>query len=169
MLRVAFLAGLVLLLSQGCNEWDQFNPIGAQHGNTPRAEGMWLTDDEGFIIGTWGKPTDSIIAYPNPSLPPIDIAYHVPKEAPVTLWLVRALGPLETEEEMVVWGGAEVTSASGAPIAVLVQTIQFPGRYVITWGGTDVPDGFYRIWLAIGADITYTDIYLGKDPARYSP
>jgi hypothetical protein len=78
------------------------------------------------------------------------------------MWVVRALGPGESATDLVTVGGADVQSDDGRPLAVLSDEETEAGRYVITWGGSGVRDGFYRIWLAVGEEITWTDIYIGE-------
>jgi len=142
---------------------------------------MWLTDDAGKIVGVWGDPATgtwidtltsptgdtavSILAYPNPSRPPLDIAYHVRWSGPVTMWVVRALGPGESSSDLVMVGGADVLSSNGSPVAVLVDGEMEAGRYVIERRGSGAGEGFYRIWLAAGDEITWTDVYIGDQVA----
>ena len=171
-LLVVSLIGLMLTTLHGCTDWEKFNPTGTLHHHTPRATGIWLTD-KSTITGTWGSPVDSIVAYPNPSVPPINITFEVPPNpGRVTLWLVRALGPGESASDLVVWGGADVISSDGAPVKVLVNDDREAGHYVIRWGGdtsegTAAPNGFYRIWLAVGEKITFTDIFVGDNLHEY--
>ena len=171
-LLVLSLMWLMLTTLPGCTEWEKFNPTGTLHHHTPRVTGMWLTD-QNTITGTWGKPVDSIVTYPNPSVPPINITFEVPPNpGRVTLWLVRALGPGESASDLVVRGGAGVLSSDGAPVKVLVDDDREAGHYVIRWGGetsegTAAPNGFYRIWLAVGEKITFTDIFVGDNLHEY--
>jgi len=169
-------AGLILLTIAGCTEWERFNPTGSLYHYAPRATGMWLTDEQGQIVGVWGHPeagtwidtvfsptgdtSVSILAYPNPTRPPLDIAFYVRHSDRVTLWVVRALGPGEEGSELTNVGGAGVISDDGRPVAILVDEPRSAGRYVINWGGSGTEAGFYRIWLAVGEDITWTDIYI---------
>ena len=164
---VASLIWLMLTTLPGCTDWEKFNPTGTLYHHTPRATGMWLTDKEARVVGTWGNPEEGILAYPNPSAPPIDISFEVPQvpqPVPVTLWLVRALGPGESASDLVVRGGADVLSSDGAPVKMLVDDDRETGHCVVRWGGdtsagTAARNGFYRIWLAVGEKITFTDIF----------
>ncbi len=171
-LLVLSLMWLMLTTLPGCTDWEKFNPTGTLYHHTPRATGMWLTD-QNTITGTWGSPVDSIVAYPNPSTPPINITFEVPPQpGRVTLWLVRALGPGESASDLVVRGGADVLSSDGAPVKVLVDDDREAGHYVIEWGGDTsagiaAPRGFYRIWLAVGEKITFTDIFVGDNLHEY--
>ena len=136
---------------------------------------MWLTDDVGEVVGTWGDPTqgtranpaNNILAYPNPADPPMEISFNVSHRAHVTLWLVRAIGPGESADDLVALGGADVLSSDGRPLAVPYDSVLDAGPYLFTWRGSEVDDGFYRIWLAVDNEVTWTDIFVGTNLDEY--
>jgi hypothetical protein len=105
-------------------------------------------------------------AYPNPSTGSFTLIFDLPWPTTVSAWVVRALGPDETEEEILNFSGSKVFIPPGAPAATPVDSQPLSaGQHQLEWDGTDasgrrLPVGFYRLYLQADDNLAWSDILL---------
>jgi len=174
-------------LAFSCTEDDGILLPGEAIGDVFVTEGLFLTDPSGYQFGTWGNPpehpdfgamhvpdTGSVLLpqvvfrmsqlYPNPGNSSVSIEFATAMSGfSVKAWVVRILGPEESQNSTRFYAGAEVFH-DRSPV---VRHLDFnygpnPGRYVFSWDCKDdegdiVPDGFYRIFVQLNDYILWRD------------
>lgn len=118
----------------------------------PRVSSMRFTDNTGSDIGFWnfppGKTFGGLFSYPNPFNPAVTFGFYLSNSAHVHLWIVRALGPGESDDVLVEWLEAGFIKPGGVPLAVVMNENLSAGNYYVAWEAGDMPDGFYCYYLA---------------------
>ena len=155
---------------------------------TPVATGIFLTSAASpEIIGVWGNPMDRVPSsqpggslpsgfgvppvYPNPSDGSTVIEFGLPVVSTVAVWIVPARGPGERGNDFTSVGGALLPSPQRLAIVYPIPlSSRRPGWYQLVWNGRDgggnlVPSGFYRVYIRLGEDTYWRDMFLYRDLA----
>ena len=145
---------MTLPILQGCSDNGQTNALGATYLNVPRVSSITFTDSLGKEIGFWGNPPQetlgSLFNYPNPFNPTTTIKFSIPNATYCRLWITRALGPGESEDDLLDAYGGIWLNPQGAPLLVLVDRNIEAGSHSVCFDVHDFPDGFYCYHLEVG-------------------
>jgi len=154
LVRSVLLGSVTIIVAMlGCsNEGD--NPVvESGYMNVPRVTGLLFADAYGNFIGGWGSvptvppprglPRDySTYAFPNPFDNATNVVLRVPVESRTRIWVTRALGPNETQEELEDHFGGGFVTAPGIWLWSFEDTL-FAGTSYIQINTSEWPDGFY--------------------------
>jgi len=105
--------------------------------------------------------------YPNPAdvYGGCIISYSLPLTSSVELYVVPARWYNDNNNDVNSSAGAITAAPKRTAIAVLVRTKQAAGMYSCHWldrdqNGNPLPAGFYRIYLRVGENVSWHDVFL---------
>jgi len=145
---------------------DPLSSISSLSLNVPEVTGIILRDVSCGYYGEWGNPSNPGNVFPNPSIGDFIIVFDLPEAMEMNIWVVRAIGPNDIEQQFVDYAGSEIFVPPGAKIATIIDSDRMEaGEHNFYWDGTDdlghrLPVGFYRIYLRSGELIGRADILL---------
>ena len=146
----------------------------------PIVTGIILTDITGRHFGYWGQPSYSednigngtVYIAPNPFSSVTSIAFSLLKESCVKVLIARAR--LARTLESVSVGGAILPSSKEIIVAEWDRGMMAAGNNIFRWDGADkngnpLPAGFYRVYVIVGSEIHWNDLFLSRVPDDIPP
>jgi hypothetical protein len=142
--------GVTSLIS--CSDSGTPNPINTVYLDAPKVTSFVFTDETGNTLGYWGLPPEksllSVFSYPNPLNPTATIRFQLPQATHLQVWVVKALGPGESEGDLIDYFEAGCVKPDGVPLDVLCDGYFQAGVVEFEWDASAYPDGFYCYYVA---------------------
>lgn len=179
---ILLLCSISMVIIFGCEVADM---VSASHIEPPVCPGIFRTNFQGELIGTWMKPyspsysfpstdpncgsvTLHCDGFPNPDNGCFNISCVIPYDAHVTVTVVPALGPHEEQNNNISYMNSVYQISGGKPInTVCDDSLSAGGHTFFWWGKNDegnvVPDGFYRVYVDFDGYVVWVDMFLGRD------
>jgi len=184
---VLFLAAAIL---SGCSSPDENSlPLHAPGLQTPRVTGLAVTLDTGptpiAVWGTLNEPPESSgpvnpggghlpgqlpasyafsHPFPNPSDGAVAVKFALPRDARVSLWLVKARWAGDPDMDVAPINGATVPAPANGAVRVLFRNEVLPtGYHIAGWDmndnqGNPLASGFYRIYFEADTFSCWRDV-----------
>lgn len=97
----------------------------------------------------------------------LEVVYTFPQSSFVTVWIVKGIGPGETDDYLDNYGAGEFFVSKMLPTKVLVNEYLPYGMYRVVWDTKDengqfAEQGYYRLYFRAGTFYQYKDLYLQK-------
>jgi len=165
--RLLFLL-LTVLAFFSCTKED--NDLRLSDFNAPTIRGYYLRDYTGFDIGVVGNPNVKRISgfdyssseysftfYPNPLSDFCNISLKIPVNAQtVKLWITQASYCYDTSDNTIDINNTNNVVIGGSP---LFQN-EFPAGSMIGLNLSQLPDGYYRIYLKVDDCLLYDNLVI---------
>jgi hypothetical protein len=184
------------LFVASCSHPDESTlPLHAPGPFTPVVTGLRITGPAGPVqIAVWGVPSDPASngstysggtgdvdsvepgpipnrfdfynTYPNPSDGSLAIAFALPRQSAVNLWIVRARWSGNVNTDVVSIGGSTIPAPNNGAIRTFLHSYELSaGSYRAIWDGRNdngepVSGGFYRVYFQADGFTSWRDILL---------
>jgi hypothetical protein len=100
----------------------------------------------------------------------LDFPEYEPGQILLKIWVVKALGPDDTEEDFMNNMGAVIYYRPATVATIIDSVYTGQGRMIIdfSWEGDDefgtpLPDGFFRIYIQMDEELRFGDFFLIRD------
>jgi hypothetical protein len=177
---LSFMLLLFSLIVNSCDNFTEPAEVSEFIFETPIVTGMEITKDDPTAIKIWRNPqfpNDIVYGhennslphkislrapYPNPNSGFVNIRFELPVKTKIILWIVKARLPEDGEKSFEESSGGNFISSTNKIIAKLIDDELAAGIYKSTWDCSNMPSGFYRVYLKTDSRLFWKDILLAR-------